>query len=366
MAHRPAPRWSRPGLRPPRLGPLRLLCAWVACPAAAGLRGPASAAAAPRGDAATATVERLRWRLGELGLPRHGRKAELAERLAGLGHRVSAARLPESGRRAVLTALEGGAWRMSELDGYARPPRVLGRAPNPLRELGECGDAECALCRFREGCETVREDVLEFCAERIAAHARGLGGEVTYCSLGCGALHFDWRLLERLQREGVRVPQVWLLERCYRPGLSDSEIVLKARDAFTSWFTGSGTEVHAFKTAKALKQWVAAFPRAGQADVIMQCDAVDTHPILEADKDFRRVVARDGALGLQAFSQLTERRRPGPGRRRAPVPSVPVRRVLRRGGGEDAALLVLEEATWRRGRWVPYYEDLLGLEEEAY
>lgn len=312
-----------------------------------------------RGPLSKHTVARLRERLRERGLPVSGRKAELVERLRGRGHRVTAGPLSPGGRRAVREAQSNGDWQMSLLDWYVRPPPVLPRGiRNPLCDLGECGDLNCALYRLKEGSESVRSEILEFCVGQILRHmAADRHAGIVYCSLGCGCLYFDWELLDRLiHAEGFQVAQVWLVERCYRPSNNESGPALRAREAFARWFAGSGMEIHAFASAGALQRWVQAFPGAGRANVVMQCDAVDTAPLLDEDSDFRSAVADEGALNLQAYSQLLARRRPGPGRRRDPVGSVPVRRARRHDAGVPKGFRLLEEETRREGRWVRPHE----------
>lgn len=327
-------------------------------------------------DFAELSVARLKQQLREKGLPVSGRKLDLIERLSGSSNRVSAVPFSDIGRRAVRNAIDSGGWQMSLMDWYVRPPQVLPRGlRNPLCDLGECGDDNCALYRLRPGAEAVRPEILDFCTGQIVKHAEGLqergAAGLVYCSLGCGCLYFDWELLDRLLRsEGVHVAQVWLVERCYRQGSNESGRAIRAREAFARWFANWGIEIHAFKSANALKRWLRAFPAAGQADVLVQCDAVDTGPILDDDDDFRRLVAHAGALNLQAYSQLLARRRPGPGRRRDPVASVPVRRARQRTGDDEASFVLLQEDTWKDGRWVRDHEDtyqsLISSFEEEY
>lgn len=314
----------------------------------------------------------LRERLRERGLPVSGLKADLLERLSGRSFRITATKLAESKRRAVREAVDGAAWEMSLDDWYVRPPKLLPRGGrNPICQLGECGDELCALYRFKSGCEQVRSEFLEFCVRQIMQRSLGTADGITYCTLGCGCLYFDWELIDRLVHvEGLSVAQIWLVEKAYRRNAVEHKPALRARKAFSSWFAGLGIEVHAFRSAKVLRQWVQAFPAVGRAHVVVQCDAVDTAPILDSDGDFCRAVTGDGALNLQAYSQLLSRRRPGPGRRRDPVRSVPVRRVRERQSGGDGSFRLLEEDSWRDGRWVraeeEEYQRLLTELEEEY
>jgi len=209
----------------------------------------------------------------------------------------------------------------------------------------------------------VRKELVEFSASKIAQHARsdeGAGGtDIVYCSLGCGCLYFDWELLDRLVRvERVGISKVLLMDRVYRPSSNESLRATRALDAFVAWFAHVGFETHVFAGARALRRWASAFD--ARAHVMMQCDAVDTFPILDANNDFCEAVMRDGALNLQMYSQLLRRRRPGAGRRRDPVPVEPARKV-RRWRADEASFEHLEEQKWRNGAWID--ESLAALQD---
>lgn len=319
------------------------------------------------------SVASLRERLRSKGLTVSGCKADLIKRLGGVAHRVHTAPSVrgslEDGRRAVRKTIKAGAWNMSLLDWYVRPPPVLPcGTPNLVCDLGECGDGHCMLTRLKPGCESVRDDFLEFSATKIKDYAEG--NRIVYCSLGPGCLYFDWKLIDRLLKDGVGVAQVWLLDRAYRGGSGERRRVLSARAAFARWFAGSGIDIHAFKSARELKRWARAFPEAGRADVVMQCDAVETLPILDKDAEFRELVLKDAALNLQAYSQRLSKRKPGPGRRRDPVQSVAVRRVRQRDEDTHGPFALLEDESWKGGEWVDAFDELadqlMGLLQNEY
>ncbi|CAE8641847.1 unnamed protein product, partial [Polarella glacialis] len=261
-------------------------------------------------------------------------------------------------------------WTLAYRDGYVRPPTKLAGLKNPLKDLGECGDLNCALCRQRPGSENVRADLLKFCVRSIleqVGHEQGL----TYCSLGCGCLYFDWELLECLtSREGIHVEQVWLVEQYYKPNWNEAARAKLARAAFATWFGKAGLEVHAFASHKDLQKWVSAFPELGQAQVLMQCDAVDTHGIAEDDDFVRAVVAR-GAVMLQSFSQLeptseaaaveqSSRRKA-----KAPRPVVPVRQSSKLSE-LDGQTVLLQRQAWRNGSWFDEVPEVLEDEFDEY
>ncbi|CAL1158896.1 unnamed protein product [Cladocopium goreaui] len=176
--------------------------------------------------------------------------------------------------------------------------------------------------------------------EKSTAHAKA-GGKM-YCSLGCGCLYFDWELLNLLN-ERLSIAQVWLVDPAFR-GTSDSAEA-RALTAFGRWFSGA-FDIYCFASAKKLTKWAAAFHR-GRAHVVMQCDSVQTFPILK-DRDFCDAVLEDNAINLQIFSQRLQRRRPGPGRRRGPMPVAAVR-SLRRFTGEEETFETLQSDYWQNG-----------------
>jgi len=308
------------------------------------------------------TVAYLQRRLREKGLPVSGRKAALIKRLNGTNYQVLGTPVPKSLRRAVRKAMLNGAWQMSLRNSHVHPPQALiSRQKNPICELGECGDSNCALYRLKDDFEHIRPDILEYFTQKITTHANGLERwSLTYLSLGCGLLHFDWQLIERLiHHEGISLVKIWLVDPIFRPSSKFSDRASRARDAFANWFADAGFEIHTFPTAKVFHRWALAFPEFGKADVVMQCDAVETGPIIDKNAEFRHDVAHPGALNLQAYSQLLERRRPGPGRRRAPRRSVPVRRMRVREDTQEAEFNLLEEHTWKDGKWDDGTADLL-------
>ncbi|CAE7309720.1 unnamed protein product [Symbiodinium natans] len=301
------------------------------------------------------TARALRERLRALGLPRSGPRKALRLRLAGAEHRVEASFLSKRRRQRVWWAKEQLRWNMTNRDGYVRPPPSLGRgSQNPLCELGECGDAACALYRFRAGCEGVRSDFMNFCAKQIEDHFWQVQTHndegLVYCSLGCGCLYFDWELLDQLvTRARLPIDQVWLVDPAFWRNETFSTAELKALRAFGQWFAGV-FDVHSFRTARSLKRWCRAFSgQFGLAHVVMECDSVQTHTLTD-DADFCRSVLHDEALGLQIFSQRLANRRPGPGRRRGPVPVAPVRCVRRR---KEDRLETMQRDQWTSGAWLP-------------
>lgn len=302
------------------------------------------------------TAQQLRDRLKALGLPTSGRKAQLRRRLAGREHRVEAQPLSNRKRLRVRWALKEGKWNLTVAKHYVHPPQSLGRGSrNPLCDLGECGDINCALYRFRAGSETVRSDFLKFCYKHIEEHfIKCKDDGLVYCSLGCGCLYFDWELLNLLN-ERLSIAQVWLVDPAFR-GTSDSAEA-RALTAFGRWFSGA-FDIYCFASAKKLTKWAAAFHR-GRAHVVMQCDSVQTFPILK-DRDFCDAVLEDNAINLQIFSQRLQRRRPGPGRRRGPMPVAAVR-SLRRFTGEEETFETLQSDYWQNGTWVP---DFLSFAED--
>ncbi|CAK0911155.1 unnamed protein product, partial [Prorocentrum cordatum] len=267
--------------------------------------------------------------------------------------RVRHTSFPQQWRTAVRGAVGSGDWQLALRDSYVRPPeRFPDGARNPLSALGECADEDCALTRVSGGQERVRPEFLEYCVDQIVRFANVTGHDgLTYCTLGCGCLYFDWELLDRLRREGVRVSQVWLLERCYRKRyrkIGWHLPVMRARSQFSRWFANAGIEIYAFSFARQLKQWAKAFRTNGQAHVVVQCDAVETAHLLDSDQEFVRAVMRDGAINLQVYSQCLHRRVGGTSRRR----TAPVRRLRRLEAGREAALHLLEERRYKDGQWV--------------
>ncbi|CAK0911152.1 unnamed protein product, partial [Prorocentrum cordatum] len=264
--------------------------------------------------------------------------------------RVRHTSFPQQWRTAVRGAVGSGDWQLALRDSYVRPPeRFPDGARNPLSALGECADEDCALTRVSGGQERVRPEFLEYCVDQIVRFANVTGHDgLTYCTLGCGCLYFDWELLDRLRREGVRVSQVWLLERCYRKRyrkIGWHLPVMRARSQFSRWFANAGIEIYAFSFARQLKQWAKAFRTNGQAHVVVQCDAVETAHLLDSDQEFVRAVMRDGAINLQVYSQCLHRRVGGTSRRR----TAPVRRLRRLEAGREAALHLLEERRYKDG-----------------
>ncbi|CAE7225863.1 unnamed protein product [Symbiodinium sp. CCMP2592] len=303
------------------------------------------------------TVRSLRERLQALELPRSGSGDLLRLRLAGAEHRVEATALSKRRQQRVRWAQEQNYWNMSRRGWYVRPPPSLGRGSrNPLCELGECGDTACALYRFRAGCEGVRSDFVNFCAEQIEEHFWKVKSRhdegLVYCTLGCGCLYFDWELLNRLSTS-ARFPihQVWVVDRAFWKNATVASDEFKALNAFSQWFAGT-FDLHAFRTVRSLKRWCSAFSgQFGRAHVVMECDSVQTHALTD-DSSFCRSVLHEEALSLQIFSQRLARRRPGPGRRRAPVPVAPVRCVRRR---KEDSLETLQRDQWTSGAWTPDY-----------
>lgn len=299
------------------------------------------------------TKRRLQEELRSRGLPISGLKAELVKRLNGTSYRVRHTAFPQKRRMAVRGAVGSGDWQLALRDCYVKPPeRFPDGARNPLCDLGECADEDCALTRVNGGQERVRSEFLEYCVDQIVQFAKTTGHDgLTYCTLGCGCLYFDWELLDRLRREGVRVSQVWLLERCYRKRYRKvgwHGPVMRARSQFSSWFANTGIEIYAFPFARQLKQWAKAFRTNGQAHVVVQCDAVETAHLLDSDQEFVRAVVRDGAINLQVYSQCLHHRTGGSSRRRV----APVRRLRRFEAGGEAEFRLLEERRYKDGQWV--------------
>eukprot|EP00434_Breviolum_minutum_P008221 symbB.v1.2.007252.t1/scaffold401.1/size211429/23 len=300
----------------------------------------------------------LKDRLKALGLPTTGCKALLQLRLAGREHRVEVDPLSDRKRLRVRWALKEGNWNLTVAKHDVQPARSLGRGSrNPLCDLGECGDINCALYRFRAGSEGVRGDFVNFCTKHIEDHFLSIRQSrddgLVYCSLGCGSLYFDWELLNLLQSR-LSIAQVWLVDPAYRGNASDSA-ALRALTAFGRWFSGD-FDIHYFVSAKKLTKWAAAFGERGRAHVVMQCDSVQTFSILDKDRDFCSAVLAEDAINLQIFSQRLQRRRPGPGRRRGPVPVAAVRSLRRFIGTEkEEAFETLECDRWQNGTWVPEF-----------
>ncbi|CAE7567567.1 unnamed protein product [Symbiodinium pilosum] len=290
---------------------------------------------------ATTQVRTLRQRLQVLGLPRSGPRARLCLRLAGREHQVKA-------------QLEHGCAPVK--DKTQACPMGHAGSRNPLCELGECGDTDCALYRFRGGSEGVRSDFVNFCAKQIEEHFWQVKSRhdegLVYCSLGCGCLYFDWELLDQLVTNArLRVDQVWLVDTAFWENATFATAETKALRAFCQWYAGE-FDIHSFRTGRSLKRWCQAFSgQLGHAHVVMECDSVQTHPLTD-DGDFCRSVLHEEALNLQIFSQRLANRRPGPGRRRGPVPVAPVRCVRRR---KEDKLEILQRDQWQNGIWLPDY-----------
>eukprot|EP00929_Paragymnodinium_shiwhaense_P086637 TRINITY_DN47116_c0_g1_i1.p1 TRINITY_DN47116_c0_g1~~TRINITY_DN47116_c0_g1_i1.p1 ORF type:complete len:420 (-),score=66.63 TRINITY_DN47116_c0_g1_i1:284-1543(-) len=347
---------------------------WALCCLLAALRGSprssydsSQALVLPSGALRELKVVQLKQRLRQLGLPVSGRKHELIERLQGRSHLVRSSGGMSFQRRAVVRdTFRAGQWTLDLRDDYVRPPKSLqGSLSNPLCVLGECGDENCALYRFRPGNEPVRDDLVSYSAEKVLEHVKNSPKGLVYCSLGCGSLYFDWELLDRLVNvERVAIEQVWLVDPVFHPNSTENSHARLALAAFARWFSDCKFQVQCFQNTRALHRWAFAFQMHAKADIVIQCDAVETLDLLDDDPEsdnedsgrlgrgckFRSAVCSEEALNLQMYSQLLGRRKPGPGRRRDPVPVAPVRRVRRRSGAEDYFHLV-ETQSWKDGGW---------------
>lgn len=245
--------------------------------------------------------------------------------------------LPEPTRRRLQQDWNRGMWSLSLRNECVRPPdRLSDGAENPLKWLGECDDVKCGLCRLYPGSEKVRDDVLEFSLEQVRKEP-WLKDGLTYCAVGCGSLYFDWSFLEILRQEGVPIRQVWLVERCYRPGAcrkAEADGVRQARDAFVSWFADvPGLEIHAFSSYGMLLEWVLQYPEVGKANLLTQQDAPGADAAKE-DPDFCTTVMADGALLLESYTAMD-----------GVIP------CMRSGRFQGGAVRPLEQLARREGRW---------------
>lgn len=241
---------------------------------------------------------------------------------------------------------------MAYQDGdFFRPRKYfVGGIPNPIAELGECGDMKCAVCRRHAVGMEVRRAFLEYCLEQITqVAAENPQDGIILCSFGPGCLYFDWELLERLvNQRGIPIRQVWLVEKEYEPGSEFRDQVIRARDCFASWFADAGFEIHAFSSAASLQDWVHAFPEAGRANVFLQCDVTpdDTEGVFENNTEFCETVCTDDAINMQIYTQVW----PDDGA------VTPLRTFWRRNVGNKQEFKLVEAQSWRNGEWNLEYQ----------
>jgi len=189
------------------------------------------------------------------------------------------------------------AWKLVKRNYDVRPPEVLINGVwNPLRHLGECGDLSCPNCRLHETNARIRPTFVDFCEKHIMQICPADDDYgIIYSTLGCGDLYFDWEVLDRIIHETkVNVREVWLIDTKYSSvAPSDAEM------AFASWFHDTEVIVRSFHDTSTLKVWLSSSPdcRELAADVLVQCDAMDTNG--EMSIGFSRIALRPGGLNLQ-------------------------------------------------------------------
>lgn len=296
------------------------------------------------------TLEELQNQLRQVGMPTSGNKGALLERLAGKSYRVRGKPLLDAVKRQVREAWRNG-WQLTTRDGYARPPASIDSSSNPLEVLGECSDCYCALCRVAKGREKVRPDIQKFFVRQLLRHlpdhflaqsSTSAADGAVYCSIGSGALYFDWELLELLHMEGIQIGQIWLVDRSYKGRAADLKLVRQAVEAFSSWHS-EGPEIHVFANHSVLARWAAALPHVGKADIVVHCDAIQANNIIE-DPDFLRSVVADGAFFLQAYSQECG----------SASSSFPVKCFGQITGGD---VKIFRKKAWKGGFWSSDKED---------
>lgn len=115
--------------------------------------------------------------------------------------------------------------------------------PCPINNcLGECIASGCNCSRVRN--PTCREAFMKTCVQRLMEVSKGLD-EVTYASLGCGKLRFDFGFLECCLAAGIPVTAVHLVDSQYDPDADGYASHRVALAQFASWFADRDIEVYA-------------------------------------------------------------------------------------------------------------------------
>lgn len=136
--------------------------------------------------------------------------------------------LPDEAQTALRARVRAGLWPSSPV----------------INRLDECVDEKCACSRARN--PHARRLFLESTCQRLAEVARGRE-EVSYASLGCGLLRFDFTLLEMLLVAKVPVTAVHLVDTAYAPDAEKPHAHRAALAQFAAWFAGR-VDVYAHAT----------------------------------------------------------------------------------------------------------------------
>lgn len=173
--------------------------------------------------------DRLSWKTASQGLDSvwKARAKEFSLDIAGDGYVIAMdaeASEEESGR--VHEACIAGDWHVC-------------RATDCLNE---CQATGCSCSRTMN--PTARDGFARFAAQRIAEVAVGKN-EVSYASLGCGLLRFDFAFLESLLAAEVPVVAVHLVDPQYDPDSKGHGQHRAALAQFAAWFSEKGVEVYA-------------------------------------------------------------------------------------------------------------------------
>mmetsp|Transcript_14739 Transcript_14739/g.42200 ORF Transcript_14739/g.42200 Transcript_14739/m.42200 type:complete len:286 (+) Transcript_14739:111-968(+) len=111
-----------------------------------------------------------------------------------------------------------------------------------INKLDECTDESCACSRIKN--PHARDLFLASTVARLVDVTAGMK-DVSYASLGCGLLKFDFCLVEALLAAGVQLTSVHLVDSMYDVDAKKPEAHRAALAQFSAWCAGRGIDVYA-------------------------------------------------------------------------------------------------------------------------
>mmetsp|Transcript_88317 Transcript_88317/g.224817 ORF Transcript_88317/g.224817 Transcript_88317/m.224817 type:complete len:292 (-) Transcript_88317:166-1041(-) len=166
---------------------------------------------------------------GSMGLESlfRGRAKEYSLDIAGDGYVIACdPDASEEHRAKVRQALSAGSWH----------------ACRSTDCLGECTASGCSCSRSIN--PTARDGFRRHVVQRFAEVAAGKA-EVSYASLGCGLLRFDFELLEALLAAQVPVTAVHLVDPQYDGDAKGNDQHRAALGQFAAWFVERNVDIYA-------------------------------------------------------------------------------------------------------------------------
>jgi len=168
-----------------------------------------------------------------------------------------------------------------------------------ITKLDECGDPTCSCSRMKN--PHARDLFIKSALTRLSEVCVGKK-EVSYASLGCGLLKFDFTFLELLLSAGIPVTSVHLVDSKYEKDAEKAEPYRAALVQFAAWFATCNIDVYAHGS---LEKFAFRVRQANSLPVaVVQIDVAELTGVFESEvKPMLEEVLQYGGL----FCALTSR-----------------------------------------------------------